>query len=220
MKGKGVEKRRREKLARSVEFVINEPEKQIPGGALRESTLVSGEKYPVIAKRRRLNSILLSHCPSTDIKGLFEPEDEDLLQRITQETVTCGVNPVIRRKAIWALRFYPTVSSINVLADLAESGEDEYIRSYALQSLGAIGLSLALPVFIKGLRDKSDIVNNAAKIAIIDTVDRIGTNAFASALRHERNMKVKETINTLLKTKRIVEKKTRKEIKVREVKPD
>jgi hypothetical protein len=206
--------------ALEVEFTINEPVKPIPGGCVRESALLDRAKFPEVAKRERLNALLLTHCPSNRIEDHLQPEDEVLLHRICNETITCGTHPVIRQKAIWALRFYPTARTIGVLSDLAEFGEDEYIRSHAIRSLGTMKLSLALPLLVRKLRDHSDLVINAAEVAIREIVDELGEDVLATILRYERSVKMRERINSIVQVRRGVEQVSRQAIARKEAKQD
>jgi hypothetical protein len=190
-----------QKAAVTIDFITNEPRKLIAGGSVRESTLLDHAAWPAVARRERLTALLFTHCQSGRLEDYLQPEDEELLQRICQETITTGTHPVIRQKAIWALRFYPTPRSINVLADLAEFGEDEYIRSHAIASLAAMRLSLALPLFARKLCDHSDRVIDAAERAMRETVDVLGEEVLATVLASAESTQMRQRIQDIVQAR-------------------
>ena len=153
---------------KEVVFINNEPVKEIKGGFERESTIVSREKYKQIILRENLNKILINHCGNEKTTRLFKPEYEQILHRICLETVTSGSHPMIRKKAILALRYYFTKESINVLTDLAINGEDEYIRSTALSSIAAFKTTISIPLLVIALKDASEMVINSAKVGLMN----------------------------------------------------
>jgi hypothetical protein len=79
-----------QKPAVTVEFINNEPIKLIAGGSVRESTLLDHATWPAVAGRERLTAPLFTHRLGSRLEDYLQPEDEELLQRICQETITTG----------------------------------------------------------------------------------------------------------------------------------
>lgn len=144
-------------------LTYHEPEKHIKGGTFRESTRVSTEKIPSMVKRRIvLDSILSNHCASSSFINELLPTDEPILQLMACETIVTGAHPIIRKKAISALQQYDSSKTINILTDLSENGEDEFVRSTAITALAKKNLKVSLPIFIEGLTDSSNMVRDAS----------------------------------------------------------
>lgn len=153
---------------KEVKFNYNEPDKEIKDGFERESVIVSRDKYKQIILREQLNNILINHCGDEEITRFLKPEHEKILHTICLETVTSGSHPMIRKKAIGALKNYFTTESVNLLTDLAINGEDEYIRSAALNSIVAYNSTISIPLLIAALKDTSEIVSSTAKNGIMN----------------------------------------------------
>jgi HEAT repeat protein len=187
---------------KEVKFILNEPAKEIKHGLERESILVSREKYGQIAAREYCNMVLLNHCQNKDIMKMLKPELERVLHTICQETVTTGAHPMIRKKAIWALRHYCTTRSADVLADLAVNGEDEYVKSEAISSLGAYKMAFCAPLLIEALQDSSDMVKNAAQIGLksIGTTTE-GNKILITAMNKTKNSVLKKQLEEIIEGK-------------------
>ena len=186
-------------LGKNVKFILNEPRKKIKGGVKRESTLVSRKKYNKISQRENLNNILLNHCSDKNINELLKPEYEPILHKICLETITTGNDPIIRKKAIWALRNYFSRESINLLTDLAVNGEDEYVRSSALSSIGSFGINISAHMLVEALKDKTDLVKNSARKGLESIrVDPVGKILIKAELNKERNVKNKKILEGII----------------------
>jgi HEAT repeat protein len=188
-------------LGREAKFVNNEPAKTIPGGNVRKSKSVSLRRYPAIARRRKINEILSSHCFEEGIIEQLRPEDEAILSRMANETITSGTNPILRKNAIRALGHFSTVDSVNTLSELAEYGEDEYVRSCAIESLGVLGIRAAIPLFISGLGDRAEIVVNASAQAIGKIVDSQGEAVIRVASKKEKSARIIRMIDEIIKAR-------------------
>ncbi len=136
------------KKGRESEFKLNEPAPRVPGGARRKSTRVPRGGLALVRRRERLNELLQAHDPEDAERALAEITDEDqpLLRQIAREGAITGVTPRLRQNAIAALARFPTQDNVNLLTELAQHGEDFYIRGHALVALGHTGLALAAPV--------------------------------------------------------------------------
>jgi hypothetical protein len=184
---------------KEIRFNFNEPVKEIKGGLERKSTLVSREKYTLISAREHLNTILLNHCSNEDITKMLLPEYETILHKICLESISGGCNPVVRKKAIWALRHYATERSTNLLTDLAIHGEDEYLRGHALSSLAAFKTAPSIPLLTDALFDKSDIVSNSARIGLEGYKGNAeGIKMLNSAWKREKNVRIKRELQNII----------------------
>ena len=187
------------KRAKLVKFIENEPPKAIAGGPTRESSRIRDDKYPEIRKRRRVNAALLNHCPDAVGSIDLRPDDVDMLRRIARETIATGTHPIIRRRAIQALQRYPSVKTLNVLTDLAALGEDEYVRSDALRSLGGTGVAIAAPLLLRGLEDRSPLVREVSALGLRDLAMKADLSSFWPYLSGIKNAKKRAQIEALLR---------------------
>jgi HEAT repeat protein len=166
-----------------ITFRNNEPAKVIAGGAFRESTRVSPEALPAaVARRMVLDRMLASHCPPSDSLDQIQATDEPILRLMVQETIVTGCNPVVRKHAIAALSRFRSSDTINLVASLADQGEDEYVRSAAVHSLGNMTLASMAPIFVQGLRDSSALVRNAAAQSLVRLRDSLGDHVLTPHL--------------------------------------
>jgi len=138
--------------ARTLLVRSNEPRKTIPGGETRKSVIVPRGGIGLIRRREQLNAILLNHCASKKIDGQLKATDELLLHAIVRETIASGTSPVIRKRAIHALQHYPTSGTHELLGELAQYGEDEYIRAHAIQTLARMGTAKTVSQQVKPIR--------------------------------------------------------------------
>ena len=192
-------RKRKPKRAKLVKFVENEPPQAIAGGSTRESLRIRDDKYPEIRKRRRVNAALLNHCPDAVGSMDLRPDDVDMLRRIARETIATGTHPIIRRRAIGALQWYPSAETLNVLTDLAALGEDEYVRSDALRSLGATGVAAAAPLLLRGLEDRSPLVREVSARSLRDSAIKAGLSSFWPHLSGIKDAKKRARIEALLR---------------------
>ncbi|MFW9873129.1 MAG: HEAT repeat domain-containing protein [Candidatus Thorarchaeota archaeon] len=199
------------KELKELDTLINEPKKPILGGSKRKSVIISRKKFPKIALRERLNSLLLTHCYLEDISSQLLPDDELILHQIALETITCGSYPAIRKKAIWALGFYDTERTIELLKDLAEYGEDEYIRCHALQSLGSMKKRSHVNIFINALKDNSNLVITVAIDALRKQLDSYGVDFLKSTMKDVEDITLKQKIDSIIQTYKVVKKEADKD---------
>lgn len=192
--------------AKNIKFKNNEPAREIKGGSKKNSVFVSRDKYPAIALREKINSVLLNHCSGANFSSMLKPEYEPIIQAISLETVTTGCEPAIRKKAIYALRHYLSPKSINILTELASIGEDEYVKSGALNSLGANIQTAAIPVLLGALKDSSDLVKTSARYALAEISIANGKESLYQALKNTKDSAIKREIESIIN----VEKKERK----------
>jgi hypothetical protein len=191
-----------------VVFKSNEPTKQLPGGLFRESTIIDSELLPdKVRRRRELNAILANHCSSVDIRPQLMPGDETILMRMARETIVTGCHPVIRKKAIWALGTIQSAASINLLSELVENGEDEYIRAASINSIAEMKIRFAIPALLKGLTDKADLIRNASAQALYKIRMAAGPHELIPYLK---DIKDKEGVTVL---KRLIDDRFKKKIK-------
>src|SRR5262249_13477241 len=119
----------------------------------RGSTRVSRAKLPAVRRRERLNRMLLAHDlepPHRPAASLTE-EDWATLRMIAGEGAITNIGPALRSNAVYYLAKAPSVENLNLLARLAQHGEDFYARSYALVALGRTGLHLVVPLLASRL---------------------------------------------------------------------
>ena len=83
-------------------FKLNEPTKQILGGTRRESIRVPSSENPEVARRLRLNRLLLIHDPDIADENLeqIDEQDQPALRRIAQESVLSGNEPELANAVI------------------------------------------------------------------------------------------------------------------------
>ncbi len=141
-----------DKKRRDPDFELNEPSARVPGGARRKSTPVPRRRLDEVRRRERLNALLLAHDPDDAERVLAEitEEDQSLLRQIAREGAITGVSPRLRQNAIATIAHFPSQDNLNLLAELAQHGDDFYVRSHALLALGQTGVALAAPI----LRDR------------------------------------------------------------------
>jgi hypothetical protein len=193
---------KRQKLQRAdtVKFKLNEPTKEIPGGPRRESVRVDMKRHPEIARRMRLNSLLLIHDPETVEESLaqIEPEDLPLLRRMATEGPLSRNEPTLRRKAIAVLGRFPTPDTLNLLTDLARYGDDAYVRGAALTALADTGVALAVPVITEGLTAKEPVEVRRAQEALRRVGVNLGAGRIREALVKERRIAVRTPAKAVL----------------------
>ncbi len=177
-----------------------EPEKQIPGGYQRKSVFVDRKQFPAILQRERINQLLLVHDLHTPEGYQVEINEEDLalIRQIVREGAVTNIEPAIRQRAILLLGNFPTVENLNLLTDLARYGEDFYVRSYALISLGKTGLLLVAPVLREGLMSAEPIESIAAEKALTALGRKVGITAFRSLFENEQEEYVQQKIERVL----------------------
>jgi len=187
--------------AKNVKFTNNEPVKKIPGGSQRESTIVSRAAFPMVRRREQLNALFLNHCATGNIETTLKKSDEQLVHRMALETIATGTHPMVRKRAIEAVRLFPTSASFALLTDLSGSGEDDYIRSHALRALGAMGVSIAVPTLIKSLKEPSTRIRFAAENGLRSTVAKLGGESIRPLMQEERNKRIRAILQAVVTEK-------------------
>src|SRR5438874_2250927 len=144
----------RSKRIRRDPFRLNEPRPRIAGGPSRPSLLLKDGAFALIRARARLERLLLQHDPEGRQISLTSRDMGLLRQMATEGSVTNHV-PAIRRGAILMLGTSPKPENLELLTELAISGEDFYVRSHALLALGRTGLTLAAPLLRDALGSRA-----------------------------------------------------------------
>jgi HEAT repeat protein len=145
-----------------------QPELDIRGGVSRPSTFVDRSDFPELASRERVLSVLRARDAETREQGLKRLEEADLaiIRAIAQEGAAANAEPTVRYNAISALVQRSAAENLNLLTDLAEFGEDFYVRGHAVLALGAAGLNMALPLIAPHLLAEERFEQLAAQRAI------------------------------------------------------
>jgi HEAT repeats len=182
------------------DFRLNEPEPRIPGGARRASVLVARGRIPDVARRERLNRLLLAHDPEVAQRNRDKITDGDLelLRRIAQEGALAGTPPGLRRNAITYLGDRPTPENVNLLVNLAGHGEDFYVRGAALAALGRTGLRAVAPILADGLAAQEPVEAAGAEHGVVALARAIGVTGLRAALAAERRKSVLERLDRAL----------------------
>jgi hypothetical protein len=140
------------------------PRPTIPGGATRPSLRVSLSGHRAIARRRALNTRLLSATcafgkPSTSPLTAL---DVELLQRITAERFS-GEQAALRMQAVRELGRAESIPGVAQLASLATSPADgEQVRAAAAAALKQASPQIARAVLSGLARDPSRLVQQTA----------------------------------------------------------
>ena len=168
-------------------FRLNEPTAKIPGGARRKSTRVPRSDLKLVARREQLNALLLAHDPKDAENAIQQITDADhvLLRQIAREGAITGVSPRLRQNAIAALGRFPTHDNVNFLAELAQHGEDFYVRSHALVALGNSGSALAAPILREGLAAAEPTEVQSAERGFEALAGRVGIDVVRAAFAGE-----------------------------------
>ncbi len=182
------------------DFRLNEPKPAIPGGARRTSVRINRRQIPEVARRERLNRLLLAHDPDVAERNRAKITDHDLvfLRRIAQEGALAGTPPALRQNAIAYLAERPTPENLNLLADLARHGEDLYIRGAALAALGRTGLRAVAPILVDGLAAREPVEAAAAEHGVVALGRVIGVSGLRAAFAGERRKAVLKRLDRAL----------------------
>ncbi len=166
------------------DFRLNEPKPRVPGGSRRESVRVDRAGVREIARRERLNQLLLAHDPDVaeQNRAKITMDDLELLRAIAQEGAISGTPPALRRNAIACLSRWPTPENLNVLVQLARQGEDFYVRGAALAALGETGLRTVAPILADGLAAREPVEAAGAERGVVALGRAIGASALRAAL--------------------------------------
>jgi hypothetical protein len=154
-------------------FRLNEPAARVAGGSRRSSVVVKGRAFARIRDRERLYGVLLQHDPDGPEPHLTAP-DMSVLRLIATEGPLANQVPVIRRSAILLLATSPTPENLEVLAELAVTGEDFYVRSHALLALGGTGLKVTAHLLRDALSASESTERQAAETGLRMLAGRCG----------------------------------------------
>jgi HEAT repeat protein len=182
------------------EFRLNEPEPRIPGGRRRKSVRVARGQLPEIARRERLNQLLLAHDPEVAAQNR-ERLDESyfpLLRQVAQEGALAGTPPALRQNAIAFLAEHPTPENLDVLEHLARRGDDVYVRGAALAALGKTGLRLAAPILAEGLAARDPIEAASAEHGVVALGRALGEPGLRAAFQGEKRKVVLDRLERAL----------------------
>jgi hypothetical protein len=168
-------------------FRLNEPAAKIPGGARRKSTRVPRGGLKLVARREQLNELLLAHDPKEAESAIQQMTEADhvLLRQIAREGAITGVSPRLRQNAIGVLGRFPTHDNVNFLAELAQHGEDFYVRSHALVALGNSGSALAAPILREALAAEEPLEVSSAERGFEALAGRVGIDVVRAAFAGE-----------------------------------
>lgn len=146
----------------------NQPPQAIRGGTSRSSILVNRAELPAVAIRERVVAVLLMHDLQAKNAALQQLDETDfeIIRVIAQEGAAANAEPALRYNAIAALAYGRSSKNLNLLADLAQFGEDFYVRGHALLALGTSGLHLAIGIIAAHLEAKERFEQIAANRAI------------------------------------------------------
>ena len=196
MKAKTVVK---SKKIRRDPFRLNEPHPRIAGGAWRPSLVLKEGAFARIRDRARLERLLLQHDPDGS-QPPVAARDMSLLRQMATEGAVANHVPAIRRGAILMLGASPTPENLELLTELAISGEDLYVRSHALIALGRTGLTLAAPLLRDALRSTEGQERLAAEAGLRLLGGRVGPAMLAALRQSERDASVREALSRVIAT--------------------
>jgi hypothetical protein len=179
------------------DFRLNEPEPRIAGGRKRKSVTADRARLPEIARRERLNQLLLAHDPATakENRAKLTEEDFSLLRQIAREGAVTGTPPAVRRNAVTLLADLPTVENLDLLEDLARRGEDLYVRGAALVALGQTGLRVVAPILADGLTTRDSVEAAYAEEAVVALGRALGDSGLRAVFQGEGRKVVLERLD-------------------------
>jgi HEAT repeat protein len=188
------------KKGRDGGFKLNEPAARVPGSARRKSTRVPRSDLGLVRRREQLSELLMAHDPEDAERALAEISEEDhsLLRQIAREGAITGVTPRLRQNAIAALARFPTRDNLNLLTELAQHGEDFYVRSHALVALGQTGVALAASVLRERLAASEPLEVSAAERGLEALGRSAGPEVVRAAFADESRKAIAERGKLLL----------------------
>jgi HEAT repeat protein len=167
-------------------FRLNEPAARIAGGSRRSSVVEKGGAFARIRDRERLYGVLLQHDPD-DHQPHLTARDMGVLRLIATEGPLANHVPAIRRNAILLLATSPTPENLEVLAELAVTGEDFYVRSHALLALGGTGLRVTAHLLRDALSASESTERQAAEAGLRLLARRVGPGILRILRETERD---------------------------------
>ncbi|MDQ6877667.1 MAG: HEAT repeat domain-containing protein [Candidatus Dormibacteraeota bacterium] len=157
----------------------NQPAPEIAGGRTRASTLAGRQGLLGVLARERVTAILRIHDLDESSRALAELTDADqaMVRQIAREGAISGVEPAVRYKAISALAQRPVAENLNLLADLAQFGEDFYVRGHALIAVGQTGMVVHLAILLPRVGASEQFERAAALHALGTLAARVSPEA-------------------------------------------
>lgn len=177
-------------------FIDNEPEYVISGGAKRASRKADLEKFPVIKRRRKVASMLMNNScgiePSPTSK--FAQEDLPILMQIAQEAGPY-TNPLLRKQAIRSLRQFKEIQVIELLLRICSSlVEHESMRGQALISLAHVSKMVTSNVIQSFLLDQPESIREYIITALREIGDENSLLILSNLLKKEKSKIIKSQI--------------------------
>ncbi|CAB3744163.1 hypothetical protein LMG27174_07113 [Paraburkholderia rhynchosiae] len=177
-----------------------QPDPKIPGGGSRPSTIVSRSELPALIARERIVKVLLMHDvqeKNVALQALGEA-DFGIVRVIAQEGAAANSEPALRYNAIAALAYGRSPDNLNLLLDLAQYGEDFYVRGHALLALGTTGLYLALGPVASHLGARERFEQIAARRAIRLVAQRSSVDGVRAHVMSLPNAKLRAAVDQVL----------------------
>ena len=168
--------------------------------ARRESTIVSRKRFDVVARRERLNTMLRVHDLEKARRPVVELDEMDwaILRQIAQEGAMTNIGPGARAAAVMYLAKTPSTENLNLLGELANHGEDFYVRSQALIALGTTGLRLAAPILAERLGAEERMERLAAEHGLAALGQRLGVGALRQLLQDDSRHDALQRIEAMI----------------------
>ena len=190
------------------DYRLNEPDPRVPGGRERKSIRIDRSRVPTVARRERLNRLLLAHDPEVAEKNRasLTEDDFELLRQIAREGALANTPPALRQNAIAFLADRPTVENLNVLEELARRGDDPYTRGAALVALGQTGFRIVAPILADGLNASDPIEVACAEHGVVSLGHSVGESELRAAFHGERRRAVLDRLDGVFQ--RIAEDRT------------
>jgi HEAT repeat protein len=178
-------------------YRLNEPIAPIVGGGRRSSVVVKSGAFASIRDRERLYGVLLQHDPEGPQPHLTA-RDMSVLRVIATEGPLTNQVPAIRRSAILLLATSPTPENLEVLAELAVTGEDFYVRSHALLALGHTGLKVTAHLLRDALSASESTERQAAEGGLRILAGRAGSGILRILRETERDDSRRAVLDRIL----------------------
>jgi HEAT repeat protein len=178
-------------------FIDNEPEYVIKGGAKRASRKIDLEKFPAIRHRQKVAAMLMNNTcgnePSRASK--FTQEDLPILIQIAQEGGPY-TNPLLRKQAIRSLRQFRAMEVTELLVKLCSSTiEHDSIRGQALISLAFVSKTVTFAVIQNFLLAQDESISEYTIAALREIGDDDSLLILRDLAKKEKRINIKMEIN-------------------------
>jgi HEAT repeat protein len=158
---------------------------------------VKGRAFARIRDRERLYNVLLQHDPDGPQPHLTA-RDMSVLRLIATEGPLANHVPAIRRSATLLLATSPTPENLEILAELAVTGEDFYVRSHALLALGGTGLKVTAHLLRDALSASESTERQAAEAGLRLLAGRAGPGILRMLRETERDGSRRAVLDRIL----------------------